>query len=535
VSGDRETGVVTRTLRVVAIGATCGVFAAGAAWGAAPRPQHGPDGAPSADRSIASRAEIALGGPPDGRLLPNEGGRVITITPAGADSRRRSGGPPQRHVGADRADAWHPLAAPSTLPSRDAADSATTAFTTGGVRVILRRTEGNNVVAANLYLLGGTRDRTPDDAGIEPLLLHVSERGTRRYPGATVRTALARLGSEIVVGPTVDWTVFGLRATVGGLDSTWAIWADRLLHPTLDSAETALVRAQFASAVRQRREDPDALVSYLADSAAFAGHPYGLSPYGTERSIDAITVADLRRFQATQLTTSRMLLVVVGDVSRARVEQLVQGTLATLPRGSYRWTPPPSAPPHATGQPAFVTVSRSLPTNYIQGYFAGPPATSPDYQALRIATAALSGRLFTEIRSRRNLTYAVNAPFVERAQAEGGLYVTTVAPDQVLGIMRTEIGNLQRGTVDPVGLEQLVQQFITQYFLDNETNADQANFLARAELYRGDYRLATKFVDELRAVTPEDVRRVARQYMTGTVFAYVGDPSKLAAGSFTGF
>jgi zinc protease len=450
----------------------------------------------------AAAEPTTRGGPPTGNLVPNETARTIIPTPTVSASR---------------------------------ADSTTSAFTVGGVRVILRRTEGNNVVAANLYLLGGTRDRTPDDAGIEPLLLHVSERGTRRYPGAAARTALARLGSEIVVAPSADWTVFGLRATVGGLDSTWTIWADRLLHPTLDSGETELVRAQFASAVRQRREDPDALVTYLADSAAFAGHPYGLSPVGTERSIDAITVADLRRFQTTQLSTSRLLLVVVGDVTRARVERLAQSSLATLPRGTYRWTPPPAAPTRLPGATPFVTVARSLPTNYIQGYFAGPPASSPDYQALRIATAALSGRLFTEVRSRRNLTYAVNAPFVERAQAEGGLYVTTVAPDQVLGIMRTEIGNLQRGTVDPVGLEQLVQQFITQYFLDNETNADQANFLARADLYRGDYRLAGRFVDELRAVTPEDVRRVARQYMTGTVFAYVGDPTKLAAASFGGF
>ena len=38
------------------------------------------------------------------------------------------------------------------------------------------------------------------------------------------------------------------------------------------------------------------------------------------------------------------------------------------------------------------------------------------------------------------------------------------------------------------GAPPLVQQFITEYFLDNETSGAQADFLARAELYRGDYR-----------------------------------------------
>ena len=66
-----------------------------------------------------------------------------------------------------------------------------------------------------------------------------------------------------------------------------------------------------------------------------------------------------------------------------------------------------------------------------------------------------------------------------------------------------------------------------EYFLDNETNAAQADFLARSQLYEGDYREADRFVQELLNVTPEAVQRVARKYMKGIRFAYVGDPSKL--------
>ena len=171
-----------------------------------------------------------------------------------------------------------------------------------------------------------------------------------------------------------------------------------------------------------------------------------------------------------------------------------------------------------------------LPTNYIIGYYAGPAASSGDYNALRIATAVLSGRFFTEIRSKRNLSYAVDAPFVERAVSTGGVYVTTVAPEQTLHLMRDEIDELQNELVDPAGLRRLVQQFITDYFLKNETNADQATFLARAALYEGDYRAANRFVDDLRRVRPEDVRRVAREYMRNFRFVYIGDPDKLPRG-----
>lgn len=411
-------------------------------------------------------------------------------------------------------------------------DSLTTTYQVGGVRVIHRLTPANDVVAANVYLLGGVRQTDDDNAGIEPLLLEASDRGTREYGGERVRTMLSRLGSSIVVDAETDWTMFGLRSTRAGFDSTWSVLASRLMHPTLDSSQVQLVREQLLASVRQRGDNPDALVAFIADSFAFSGHPYSRSTFGTERSLSRLTVEDLKRYHAAHVVTSRMLVVIVGNVPRARVERLIGRTLAKLPPGTYAWRLPENLPARPAG---FALESRSLPTNYILGYYAGPPAGSRDYQALRIAAAVLSGQLFAEIRSRRNLTYAVDAPFVERAIASGGLYVTTVSPDTTLVLMRQQIGALQQGTIDREALERLVQQFITEYFLNNETNAEQANFLARAQLYRGDFRLADLFVDELREVSPEDVQRVARQYMRNVRFAYVGDSQRISPRALRGF
>jgi zinc protease len=400
----------------------------------------------------------------------------------------------------------------------------TTSFDVSGVQVILRQNSANNVVAANLYLLGGARQVTESNAGIEPILLDVSERGTRQYPKSNLRRAMAKLGSEIVIAPSADWTMFGIRSSMEVFDSTWAIFADRVMHPTLAKPEISVVKAQYLSGIRQRRDDPDALADLLADSITFVGHPYAVSVGGNEKSIQAIDSTALRDYQRTQFVTSRMLLVVVGNIDRAHIERLVNKSIGQLPRGTYGWTPPPRVPESPT---AIVIARRQLPTNYILGYYSGPLAKGEDYQALRVATSVLTGRMFAEIRTRQNLTYDVHAPFVDRAATLGGLYVTTVSPDTALKLMRAAIVDLQQGMLDPAGLKQLEEEFITEYFLDNETNAAQADFLARSQLYGGDYREADRFVDELKSVTPEAIQRVARRYMKGFRFAYVGDPSKL--------
>jgi zinc protease len=322
----------------------------------------------------------------------------------------------------------------------------------------------------------------------------------------------------------VDWTLFGARTTTAILDSTWAIFADRLMYPAIQPAEVDLVRSQLLSAVQQERDDPDQLASDLADSVTFAGHPYGIPVNGTAASLLSITPAALRAFQQSQIVRSRMLIVVVGDVTREHLQSLIHSTLGKLPAGSYKWTLPPPVP--ITPSSA-VIVRRDLPTNYLLGYYAGPLASSADYTALRVATTVLTGQMFAEIRSRQNLTYDVHAPFLERAASAAGLYVTTVSPDTTLKLMRFFVNQLQQEIVTNDGLKRLELQFITQYFLDNETDASQADFLARAQLYRGDYRYADAFVADLKSVTPEAVQAAARKYMHNMHWAYVGDPSKV--------
>ena len=405
------------------------------------------------------------------------------------------------------------------------ADTGTSSFEVNGLRVILRRNTANDVVAANVYLLGGVQQLTPATQGIESFLLASSERGTKRFPGETARSLTARLGVTIVAEPSEDWTLFGFTGVRATFDSCFMILADRLMAPTLDSTEVERVRARILTGLRLAANTPDPVINHLADSLAYVGHPYGFTPEGTEATIQSITVGQLRNYQASQMVTSRMLLVVVGNIERPRLVQLVQQTLSQLPKGNYAWSAPRLPPPP---RKALLVQEAQLPTNYILGSYAGPAAQSPDYDALRVAAAVLSGRFFTEIRSRRNLSYEVEAPFVERAIATGGVYVTTVAPDTTLAIMRAEIDRLQQELIDPRGLERLVQQFITDYFLKNETNSDQATFLARAELYHGDYRAAGRFVESLRQVKPEDVRRVSRQYMHDFRFVYLGNPSKLS-------
>lgn len=403
-------------------------------------------------------------------------------------------------------------------------DTLTVAYDVSGVHVVQRLLPASDIVAVRLYLLGGTRQLTARTAGIEALLLRASASGTEQFPGAAARRAMDATGSFVTLEPDVDWTVFGFTGLAADVDAAWRVFADRLLHPTLSEQGVAQARARLLSEARRRYTEPDERLQALAMQALFRGHPYALDPQGTETSLAGLTLDDLKTYERDQMVTSRMLLTVVGNVTRAQVESLVTATLGRQPRGAYVWALPPAAPP---ARPHWLIEHRQIPTTYLLGLFAGPPPTSRSYWAFRVATALLSSGLNRAIRTERGLSYAAYAPYRECAIPVGGAYVSTPKPDKVLTLMVEQIEELGGRELDYFGLSRFIDSFSFDYLAENATAAGQADFLARAELYLGGYQHGDEFTKRLHGVSPRDIQVVVAQYMTAIQYAYLGDTTRM--------
>jgi predicted Zn-dependent peptidase len=211
-------------------------------------------------------------------------------------------------------------------------------------------------------------------------------------------------------------------------------------------------------------------------------------------------------------------------VERARVESLVAATLGHLPPGDYRWTLPPPAPKIPS---RWLVEHRVIPTNYILCYFTGPPPTERGYWSFRVATALLSSELHYKVRVERSLSYAAYAPFIDRAVPIGGAYASTPRPDEVLPLIRDAVRTLQGTGIDYFALSRFLDSYSFDYLAANATAADQADFLARAELYLGGFRRGDDFVKRMRSVSPNEVMNAASLYMSRLQYAYLGDTTRM--------
>jgi predicted Zn-dependent peptidase len=151
-----------------------------------------------------------------------------------------------------------------------------------------------------------------------------------------------------------------------------------------------------------------------------------------------------------------------------------------------------------------------------------------------VASSLLRDRVFEEVRVKRNLSYAPDASLRSQAANIGGIYVTAVDANQAVRVMLNEMARLQNQPVNREDITGAIAQFLTTYYIGQETNAAQAGSLAEYELIGGGWRNSLQFLEKLRTVTPVDVQRVSQKYMRNIRFVVLGNPAQIDKTVFTG-
>lgn len=412
------------------------------------------------------------------------------------------------------------------------AQSSVTKFDVAGIPVIFKPITANEVVAVRMYLRGGAASLTAANAGIEAMMLAASTQGTEKYSKDAFAEASTETGTNIGSQAAMDYSVLTMQGVRQNWNRSWDLFTQAALHPTFPATEVQIVKGQMVDAAKRRADDPDEYLNYLADSLFYMGHAYSQVPAGTEASLGSVTPAALTAWHKQRMTKENLLIVVVGNVSREDLANKIQAAFGSLPATGGK---APALAAMGAITPELVTIQRDLPTNYITGFYLAPTLTDPDYVAFRAATDMLSDRLFEEVRTKRNMTYAVAAGLETRAANRGRLYVTAVEPDTTIKVIYSTVRQLQNNPPDNQTVAENVNASLTAYLMGQETNMGQAAALGLWELVGGGYQNYARFIDSYKKVTAADIQRVAKKYMQHARFVVIGDPAKVTRTVFLTF
>jgi len=202
----------------------------------------------------------------------------------------------------------------------------------------------------------------------------------------------------------------------------------------------------------------------------------------------------------------------------------VDHALGDLPRGSYADTP---LPQFTSDRGEVTGVTADLPTNYISAVVPGPTWRDPDYYVAWAAMATLNARVLEEVRTKRSLSYAPGAFFDAGILPVAGLYVTAVDPVKTMEVMLGEVTRLRDELVPAAELARTKATMVTDFFIGQQSLLGQAGQLGDAQLFAGDWHRTRTMIDEVKAVTVEQVRAWAKAHLTRFKTFVVGDPTTI--------
>lgn len=398
------------------------------------------------------------------------------------------------------------------------------AFEVKGVHVILYPSD-NEIVSMIMGVEGGfASGETKNPALTEFTSDVVTSSGSEMFPKEKLRRFLAQTATTITGNGDYRGMSFSATTPRGTFARVWDIMASMITNPLFDSVEFRNIRERRIAEAKRRWTNPESHASIIADSLVKLGNPT-LGRYVTQTDVENVTIPMMQKLMKQGAERSRILVVVVGNITRDEVEKKLQ-VFTDLPGGRYKR--PKIQPLKAARNPALQVVDRSgSPTTYVYGSFAGPQASDPDFWPLQVGLLHLRGILFEEVRTKRNLSYAPGSSLSSTlGHSHGRISVSSILPDSAITVMLHELEKMRSGQIDEEELNNSKQVFLTSYYMRQMTNSSIANAIYSAQRNAGDWRHAFS-LDAIAQVNKANVQRAFNKYAKNLQFGVVGNRSKV--------
>jgi zinc protease len=387
-----------------------------------------------------------------------------------------------------------------------------------GLQIIAVLHHEQPVVSMRLLVRAGSVQDPPGKIGVANLMASLLDEGTTTRSAQQIADQIDFIGGALGTGSGEDLSFVNaivMKDSFGlGLD----LLTDVARHPAFAPAEIERQKERLASTLQVNRNDPDYVANAVFDRLVYGFHPYGLPSSGTPEALAAITRADLEAYHRSYFVPNNMILAIVGDVTSEEAFAAAERVFGGWPRGEI---PPIKIidPPPSTRRIVIVDKPDSVQTEIRVGQL-GIPRKHPDYMAFDLAVKILGGeganRLHRVLRSERGLTYGAEADTEARKQAGDFVAETDTRTETTGEALRLIVDEMAKLLRDRVGERELsdAQAYLAGSFpLSIETPNDIATQVLNVVFYELPVSEIGTFRERVQAVTPDDIQRVARQYV----------------------
>lgn len=405
-----------------------------------------------------------------------------------------------------------------------------------GLTLLLMEQHEVPIISLNFIVQSGSVADPEGKEGTASATAALLRKGTKSRSADQISNELDFVGGQLDSDATFDYSngtaEFVKKDIAKGLD----LVADILLNPTFPQDEVSKLLKQRVDEIKAAKDEAQAVIGNYFRAYLYGRHPYGRPAGGDEKSIAAITRADVLNFYQTCYSPRNTILAVVGDFETAAMEQALRASFGDWkgPAAEKR-KPLPAAQPVAGKKLLLVDKPDSTQTFFQIGNL-GISRTNPDRVFIQVINTLFGGRftsmLNTELRIKTGLTYGARSSFLQH-QTPGPLVISTYtrnettekAIDMTLEILK----RLHEKGVTEEDLKSAKTYLKGQFPPTIETSDQLAGLLAQLEFYVLDASDVNGYYAKIDSMTMADAQRVIKQYfpMDNLAFVLIGKAAEI--------
>jgi zinc protease len=389
-----------------------------------------------------------------------------------------------------------------------------------GLKVLLLEDHKSPAVTFQVWYRVGGRNEKDGKSGLAHFLEHMMFKGTPTTGPEEYSRIIAKNGGRSNAFTSSDTTVYFATMSREKIGIELDLEADRMANALLGDAYFQPEKKVIQEERRLRTDDnPAAALSEVASAVAFTIHPYRRPVVGWMEDIEQLSRQDLADFYKLYYEPNNAFIIVVGDFSTEEIMPKIRAAFGKIPRGAE----PPKVgvtEPEQRGERR-VILKKEAELPFVLMFYHAPNLRSPDNFALDVLSVVLAGgrssRLYQDLVYEKRLVRNVDADYSGVSIDPMGFSVTAqLLPGIEAGKVEREIdGLLEKVKVELVSdreLQKAKNQIEAAFIFAQDSIFGQAMKIGSYEA-TGGWRQMDSYLDGIRKVSREDIRRVARQYL----------------------
>ncbi|MEU1820519.1 pitrilysin family protein [Streptomyces roseifaciens] len=393
----------------------------------------------------------------------------------------------------------------------------------GGLRIVTETLPSVRSATFGIWANVGSRDETPALNGATHYLEHLLFKGTAKRSALDISSAIDAVGGEMNAFTAKEYTCYYARVLDTDLPLAIDVVCDMLTGSLIDAADVDAERGVILEEIAMTEDDPGDCVHDLFAHTMLGDTPLGRPVLGTVDTINALTRDQIARFYKKHYDPTRLVVAAAGNVDHAKVVRQVRAAFdraGALSRTDAAPVGPRSGARTIRTAGRVEVLGRKTEQAHVVLGMPGLSRTDDRRWALGVLNTALGGgmssRLFQEVREKRGLAYSVYS--YTSGYADCGLFGVYAGcrPSQVhdvLKICRDELDKVASEGLPDEEISRAVGQLAGSTVLGLEDTGALMNRIGKSELCWGDQMSVDDMLARISAVTPDEVREVARDVL----------------------